>query len=63
MTSSSITTNQFRSTNIYGTFNNFDTSTKSILASGNFQRNLSVGGNLILGTETIERQNSDGLKH
>ncbi len=58
MTSSSITTNQFRSTNIYGTFNNFDKSNKSILASGNFQRNLSVGGNLILGTETIDANNN-----
>ena len=47
-------TNKLRSTNIYGSFGNFDTSTGSILASGTFQRNLFVGGDLVLGTETID---------
>ena len=54
MTSNSISSNQFRSTTVFGTFNNLDTSTKNILADGKFQRNLSVGGNLILGTETLD---------
>ena len=41
----------------------FDKSNKSILASGNFQRNLSVGGNLILGTETIYANNNVNGKY
>ena len=47
-------TNKLRSTNVYGSFGNFDTSTGSILANGQFQRNLFVGGDLVLGTETID---------
>ena len=47
-------TNKLRSTNVYGSFGNYDTSTGSILANGTFQRNLFVGENLVLGTETID---------
>ena len=46
------TFNKFKSTTIYGNFNNIDYLDNSIQASGNFQRNLNVGGNLNLGTET-----------
>ena len=46
--------NKLRSTNVYGSFGNYDTSTGSILANGTFQRNLFVGGDLVLGTETID---------
>ena len=46
--------NKLRSTNIYGNFGNYDTSTGSILANGQFQKNLFVGGDLVLGTETID---------
>ena len=51
-------TNKLRSTNVYGTFGNYDTSTGSILANGTFQRNLFVGENLVLGTETIDASNN-----
>ena len=47
-------TNKLRSTNIYGSFGNFDNSSGSILANGTFQRNLFVGEDLILGTERID---------
>ena len=47
-------TNKLRSTNVYGSFGNFDTSTGSILANGTFQRNVLVGEDLILGTERID---------
>jgi hypothetical protein len=55
---SSVSTNQFRSSKIYGTLTNIDTTNKSILANASFQRNVSVGGNLILGTETIDENNN-----
>jgi microcystin-dependent protein len=55
---SSVSTNQFRSSKIYGTLTNIDTTNKSILANAIFQRNVSVGGNLILGTETIDENNN-----
>ena len=46
--------NKLRSTFVYGNLANLDTSTKSILAAAAFQRNVTIGGNLILGTETID---------
>ena len=49
----SLNNNQFKSTAIYGTFTNVDSTNGSILANGNFQRNLTVQGNLIIGNETI----------
>ena len=48
-----LTFNQFKSTAIYGTFSNVDSSNGSILADGKFKRNLTIEGNLILGKETI----------
>jgi hypothetical protein len=51
-------TNKLRSTNVYGTFGNFDTSSGSILANGQFQRNLFVGGDLTLGLETLDASNN-----
>ena len=47
-------TNKLRSTNVYGSFGNYGTSTGSILANGTFQRNVLVGEDLILGTERID---------
>ena len=48
------TTNKLRSTMVYGTFGNVDKTDGTInKASGVFQRNLLVGENLILGTETL----------
>ena len=49
-----LTNNQFRSTSIYGTFSNIDSTNGSILANGKFQRNLTIEGNLILGKETLD---------
>jgi hypothetical protein len=46
--------NKLRSTNVYGSFGNYDTSTGCILANGQFQRNILVGEDLILGTEHID---------
>ena len=46
------TFNKLKSTTIYGNFNNLDYPDNSIQASANFQRNLNIGGNLNLGTET-----------
>ena len=48
-----LTFNQFKSTAIYGTFSNVDSSNGSILADGKFKRNLTIEGNLILGKQTI----------
>jgi hypothetical protein len=48
------TFNKLRSTWVYGNLVNLDTSTKSILAGAAFQRNVTIGENLILGTETID---------
>ena len=48
------TYNKLRSTWIYGNLVNVDNSTKTILAGAGFQRNVSIGGSLILGTETID---------
>ena len=49
-----LSNNQFRSTSIYGTFSNIDSTNGSILANGKFQRNLTIEGNLILGKETLD---------
>jgi hypothetical protein len=54
MTTNLITFNRFKSTSIYGTFSNVDSSNGNILADGKFQRNLTIEGNLILGLETID---------
>jgi len=43
----SITSNQFRSTTIYGNFYNVDNSVNSIPASAFFQRDISLNGNLL----------------
>ena len=53
----SLTYNKFKSTTIYGLFENSDYSDGSVLASGKFDRDLSVNGNLYLGKEVI---NYDG---
>ena len=53
MTTTALTNNRFKSTSIYGTFTNVDSTNGNILADGKFQRNLTVEGNLILGKETI----------
>ena len=45
------TYNNFKSTTIRGQFQNLDYGDNSILASGNFQRDLNVGNNLSLGLE------------
>ena len=42
----SITSNQFKSTTIYGNFYNLDNSVNSIPASASFQRDLTIGGQL-----------------
>lgn len=46
--------NRFKSTAIFGTFSNVDSSNGSILADGKFQRNLTIEGNLILGKQTLD---------
>ena len=57
------TYNDFKSTTIRGTFNNKDYANGSILASGNFQRNLSIGGDLYLGTETSTTDASGNITY
>jgi hypothetical protein len=47
----SLTFNKFKSTTIYGNFNNSDYADNSILANGQFDRDLTIKGNLNLGTE------------
>ena len=46
----SLTFNKFKSTTIYGNLNNSDYPDNTILASANFDRDLTVKGNLNLGT-------------
>ena len=41
--------NQFRSTYVYGTFNNLDNTSSSIQARAAFQRDVYIGNNLFLG--------------
>ena len=53
--------NKLRSTNVYGSFGNYDTSTGSILANGQFQRNILVGEDLILGTERIDASSGNAI--
>ena len=48
------TYNKLRSTWIYGNLVNLDNSTKTVLAEAGFQRNVTIGGNLILGLETLD---------
>lgn len=55
-TTSVQTYNKLRSTWIYGNLVNVDNSTKSVLAGAGFQRNVTIGGSLILGTETLDYQ-------
>ena len=50
--------NKLRSTNVYGSFNNYDTSTGSILASASFQRNVLIGNDLTLGLESLDASNN-----
>lgn len=52
--SNNITENRLRSTNIYGTFGNYDKSDGTIQANAIFQRNVNVKGNLLLGNETTD---------
>jgi len=49
-----LTANKLRSTTVYGSFTNQDNSTGTIQAAAVFQRDVSVGGNLILGVETVD---------
>lgn len=53
-TTSIQTYNKLRSTWIYGNLVNLDNSTKTVLAGAGFQRNVTIGGSLILGTETLD---------
>jgi len=46
--------NQFRSTFVYGTFNNLDNSSSSIPARAAFQRDVLVGTNLFLGNGAVD---------
>jgi len=46
--------NQFRSTFVYGTFNNLDNSSSSIPARAAFQRDVFVGNNLFLGNAAVD---------
>jgi len=46
MTSVAPTFNKFKSTTIYGAFNNLDYEDNTVQASSNIQRNLTVGGDL-----------------
>ena len=48
----SLTFNKFKSTTIYGNFENSDYIDGSVQANGIFDRNLTVKGNLYLGNET-----------
>ena len=54
------TYNNFKSTTIRGQFQNLDYGDNSILASGNFQRDLNVGINLSLGLE-ISSTDANGV--
>jgi hypothetical protein len=47
----SLTNNKFKSTTIYGNFENSDYPDNSVLANGQFDRNLTVKGNIIIGNE------------
>jgi hypothetical protein len=49
-----MTENKFRSTKIYGKLNIVDSTDGSILADGNFNRDLTIQNNLILGNETYD---------
>ena len=46
------TFNKFKSTTVYGNFQNLDYKDGTVIANGGFQKHLSVGGNLTIGTET-----------
>ena len=48
------TFNKFKSTTIYGAFNNADYEDNSIQASANIQRNLTVGGDIVVATGNIK---------
>ena len=52
--SSKFLANQFRSTFVYGTFNNLDNSSNSIPARAAFQRDVLVGNNLFLGNAALD---------
>ena len=46
--------NKFKSTTIYGAFNNLDYPDASVLASANIQRNLIVGGDITSSTGSLK---------
>lgn len=54
----SITYNNFKSTTVRGVFNNSDYADGSVLASGTFDRDLTVKGNLTIGNETVSQDAS-----
>jgi microcystin-dependent protein len=49
-----VTSNQFKSTTIYGTFSNVDSTNGAILADAKFKRNVTIEGNLIAGNVLIK---------
>ena len=57
----SLTFNKFKSSTIYGNFNNSDYPDNSILANGQFDRDLTIKGNLNLGTEITNRDVSGNI--
>ena len=57
----SLTFNKFKSTTIYGNFYNSDYPDNSILSNGQFDRNLTVKGNIIIGTETVNKDVSGNI--
>jgi len=48
------TFNKFKSTTIYGAFNNADYEDNSVQSSANIQRNLTVGGDIVVATGNIK---------
>ena len=55
MTTPTIPTfNKFKSTTVYGAFNNLDYEDNTVQASSNIQRNLTVGGDIVVATGNIK---------
>ena len=48
------TFNKFKSTTVYGAFNNLDYEDNTVQASSNIQRNLTVGGDIVVATGNIK---------
>jgi hypothetical protein len=58
-----VTSNQFKSTTIYGTFSNVDSTNGAILADAKFKRNVTIEGNLIAGNVLIKNYGNSNTNY